>query len=609
MRNRCAALANSHVSLNTPAAKRRVLRALKFLVLAPRPTRATSLPERRFRATSLPERPFRAPSFLAWPALRLSILVLPFLALPIGSLAAQDPARVDMGGDIQVGGEAERYLRALQLSGVAKPSSWTIRAAGSLPDKGSPISDAHPWQQQFASDSALHRFRFRLLRPAARLIYNSAFPAGSADGPTWAGRGVTGELRAGIQADFGVAHFQFAPVAFLAENAPFSLAPNGETGHRVFADARFPSTIDAPQRFGSRRYGRVDLGNTTLSLQSRAITFGVSTAAQTWGPGREYPLILSAHSGGFPHAFIGTGQPLNLRIFSLHARILTGNLSQSDYSPIDTGNTTRWTSAAIVSISPRGVTGLEFGLMRFVEGISTHAVPTLAQVRRALQGASLNNSDNVESENQIASAFFRWAFPGAGFEVYGEYARDDYSLDRRRFIQYPDDLRGYMFGFQRILRSAAKQLNVLRFELVNAELSAADRGERGDPVTKELYRPFPLYLHGITRQGHTNNGLFLGSAEAYGGAGFRLGFDRFDTRGRQSLTVERSLRLDWLPGQLTTGKEVQPDVVWAVGGEAVRFKGRREFGLSVSTMIDLNRNLIQNHDVFNLRTAFSVRGW
>ena len=542
-------------------------------------------------------------------AAQLAAALLLITAVALHPLAAQNPARTDVGGDSQTGGETERYLRALQLSGLAKPTNWTIRAPGSVPDRTQLLTGEHPWQTQFVSDSGRHGLRFRVLRPAARVIYNSAFPVAHADGPTWAGRGVTGELRGGFRADWGFAHVQIAPVLFLAENAPFTLANNGETGKKVFADARFPHTIDAPQRFGTGSYGRADLGNSTISLQSRALTFGVSTAAQTWGASREYPLILSGNSGGFPHAFIGTGEPLNLKILSLHARVLTGNLSQSGYSPIDTGNTQRWTSAAIFSLSPRGISGLEFGIMRFVEGIATHNTPTLAQARRVLQGAAINNSDQDETQNQIASVFFRWAFPGAGFEVYGEYAREDYSLDMRRFLQYPDDLRAYSFGLQRVLRIAAKQLSVLRFELVNAELSAADRGERGDPETKVLYRPFPLYLHGITRQGHTNNGLFLGSAEAYGGAGFRLGIDQFDARGRRSLTLERSLRLDWLPGLQATGREVHPDVLWAIGGEALRFKGHREFGVSVTTLLDLNRNLIENHDVFNLRAAFLVRGW
>ena len=539
---------------------------------------------------------------------RLALLSA-FCCLPHQAAFAQRPVLVDQGGDLQVGGEAERYLRALQLAGLAKPTNWIIRAPGSLPVNGQPLSPEHPWQRQFVTDSATRVFKWQLLRPGARVFLNSSFPVSTADGPTWAGRGLTGEVRAGVRADYGAVHFQFAPVAFLSQNAEFSLANNNESGSHVYADARFPGVIDAPQRFGSRTYGRFDPGNSTLSVQTNPITFGVSTASQSWGPAREFPLVLSSHSGGFPHAFIGTGAPLNLGILSIHTRLLTGRLSQSAFSPIDTGNTHRWVSAGVLTVIPRGVKGLEFGLIRFVQGISTRNIPTQAQARRVLQGAAIGNGDNIESENQVASAFFRWAFPGAGFEVYGEYGREDYSLDGRRFIQYPDDLRSYLFGFQRVLKAGPTQFGVLRFELANAELSASNRGERGDVDTKVLLQPFPPYLHNVTRQGHTNNGLFLGSAEVYGGAAWRLGFDQYRATGRRSLTLERSLRLDWLPSLAAASQETRPDVLWSAGAETVRFRGSREFGLSVLTTYELNRNLVQKHDALNLRLVFSAKGW
>jgi hypothetical protein len=521
------------------------------------------------------------------------------------------PSLLDAGDDVPIGSDTERYLRVMQLSAKGSSARWTIRAPGSLTFSNTSLPAAHPWQDRFVLDSSAiaSRLRFQMLRPSARLIYNSTLPVSTTDGPTWAGRGITGELRAGIRLQHGPLHLQLAPVAFLTENAPFTLANNGETGRQQFGDARFPRGIDAPQRFGSRRYGRIDPGNSTLSIETRPITLGVSTAAQAWGPAREYPLVLSSHSGGFPHAFVGTGQPVNLYLVNAHLRIIAGNLYQSDWSPVDTGSGKRWISAGILSLSPRGVNGLEFGVMRSVSGISTTDVPTLANVRRVLQGAALDNSNQIESENQMASAFFRWAFPGSGFEVYGEYSREDYSLELRRFLQYPDDLRGYVFGFQRVLHHAATKQRVLRFELVNAQLSSSNRGERGDPATNVFSGPFPIYLHNVTRQGHTNRGLFLGSAEAYGGAGWRLGFDQYSTRGRHTLTLDRSLRLDWLPGLPITTRTVQPDVLWGISAETLRFRGTREYGLSLGSQLNLNRNLVTGNDVFNLRAAFVVRGW
>ena len=74
---------------------------------------------------------------------------------------------------------------------------------------------------------------------------------------------------------------QFAPVFFVAQNQAFALAPNGETGNAQFGDARFPTIIDAPQRFGARPYARLDPGNSTISLDLSRVLVGVSTAAQS----------------------------------------------------------------------------------------------------------------------------------------------------------------------------------------------------------------------------------------------------------------------------------------------------------------------------------------
>ncbi|MEO7360096.1 MAG: hypothetical protein ABI120_07195, partial [Gemmatimonadaceae bacterium] len=123
--------------------------------------------------------------------------------LPLVSARAQRPLFLDLGGELLVGGEAERYLRALQLDGVAKPTNWIIRATGSLPASAQLLSPNHPWQNQFVTDSVKGRFRWQLLRPGARVFLNSGFPVSSTDGPTWAGRGLTGEVRGGVSADYG----------------------------------------------------------------------------------------------------------------------------------------------------------------------------------------------------------------------------------------------------------------------------------------------------------------------------------------------------------------------------------------------------------------------
>ncbi len=531
------------------------------------------------------------------------------LALAAAPSVGQGPSRLDLGGDLVVGGEAERYLRVLQLAGLAPTQPWTIRPLSPLGEKGFVASGDHPWKDRWNADSSSGNPTWGFLRPAVKLVYNSSFPYQDNDGPAWAGRGLTTELQGGIAAHVWRFRLQLAPIVFLAQNQAFTLAPNGATGKGQYADARFPGYIDAPQRFGPNAYGRVDPGNSTLSLDLPGTIVGVSNAAQSWGPARDFPLVLSGNSGGFLHAFAATKSPLNLGIVGLHFRLIGGRLSASDYAPVPSVSVNRWASALVMTIVPHGVEGLELGAARFIEGQSLRGYPTVHQVARLFTGGfSGTGALNVASENQLGSAFFRWAFPRAGIEVYGEYYRDDFSLDFRRFLQYPDDYATYNFGLQRVLHASAGRIRTFGFEIVNGELSSSNRGERGDLATRTLSTPLPPYIHSDVTQGHTNHGLLLGSPEAYGGAGWRVSVDQFDTRGRTSLSLERSLRLDWLPGS-TDAAQLQPDVLWALRAEAMRFAGDREYTLSIAPMIDLNRNLQPGHDVLNLRVAFSVRGF
>lgn len=507
-----------------------------------------------------------------------------------------------------VGSELERYLRALELTTHVAPGTWTIRPLSALADSAL-LAWPHPWQQHLRTAPTLRARSLELLPPSARLVYNSTFAAPMNDGPAWQGRGVTGELAGGVRARWKALQLELAPVLFLAQNAPFPLALNGSAGKGALRDARFPDLIDAPQRFGTSAYGRLDGGASSVAVTLPFFTAGLTTAAEAWGPAREFPLILGGTGGGFPHAFVATRTPVPLWLFTLQTRVILGTLSQSSLSPVDTGPAKRWASAVAIAIVPRGVPGLTIGATRFVEAALSSRFPSLNLVGRPFSGIAVNNRQNVGSENQLASAFFRWAFPGAGAEVYGEYGKDDYSLDIRRFLQYPDDLRSYMFGIQHAARPSPDALRVVRFELVNAEVSSSNRGERGDPVDKTITQPYPPYLHYVVRQGHTNNGRFLGSAEAYGGAAVRAGIDRYAPRGRTSFTFERSLRFDWLPTTPVPASGVHPDVLWTVGAEQVRFVGGRDYTFSLAGMADMNRNLVDGHTAFNVRASVAIRGW
>lgn len=519
--------------------------------------------------------------------------------------SAQRPTRLDLAGFIEVGGEAERYLRVLQIAGMTPLTQWSVRPFSPAEQRLLHPTKPNPWAARFSSDSTTSGGR--PLRPKARIIGNSSFPFQDGGGPTWAGRGLTGEIQAGYFAWWRRITLQVAPVAFAAQNASFPLAPNGTTGDTIFADARFPLLIDAPQRFGSGAYGRIRPGESLLSFDLAPVVLGAMSAAQAWGPAREYPLVLGPNAGGFPSVYFGSSEPVNLWLFKLHARAVYGELDQSSLAPAVARERKRLGTGLVVTLLPRGAAGLEIGGARFIHRPWSSDVVSFSTVQLPLSGGFnlFGVATNAVEENQVASIFARWALPAARAEFYGEMYREDYPghfHEALSLVEKPDDLASFTIGFQRVLTSNDRTVRVVRGEVVNGQTSHQERDTRG------FTRPIPPYVHGGLLQGHTLNGLILGSPEAYGGAGWRLGVDEYTSSGRRTIALERTLRLDWLP-TLTTTTDIHPDVLYALRAELLRFDGERDYGFTLIPSIDFNRNLVAHHDVWNLTAAVTVRGW
>ena len=231
-----------------------------------------------------------------------------------------------MGGraEIFAGGELENYLRYLQTLGEVALYPWGVRAFSPAEvDRLVPRDTLHPWEVRYdLTPRAGRGFSVDWVAPGASVRYNSTFPYGFNDGPIWAGRGVTAAAQAGVALRWGVLSVTVAPMAFLAQNAPFPLMANGETGTLAYGDGALPEQIDLPQRFGGGVYPRVDPGQSTARLDWGALAFGVTTANQYWGPATEFPYILGNNAAGFPQAFVGTAHPLDLWLLRVHFRLL-----------------------------------------------------------------------------------------------------------------------------------------------------------------------------------------------------------------------------------------------------------------------------------------------
>ena len=553
---------------------------------------------------------------LAVAALAIAPLVIRAQDTAAVGRAARDTSAREAAHHMMVGSEDESYLRYLQDAGLSAEYPWSLREFSQKDLATLAVrSGSHPWSGKGNYKDSPSKYSFKLLPVSVVFRFNSAFPYGSNDGAVWAGRGITSAFDLGFAFRAGPLSATFNPIAFRAENTPFQLQ-TVVSGTNRYADPLFPTQIDRPQRFGARAYSRVDPGETTVRLDMLGVAAGVSTANMGWGPMELYPYIIGANAPGFPHAFLGSSAPLPIWIGKIHGRVIWGRLAQSAYSPV-TGTsyysselesgTRRFVSGAVGIFEPRGVPGLELGVARFFHSVwprtgipgSYFTKPFEAILKTGLGSSAgfVGGTDAGVGDNQLASAFLRWVFPPSGFEVYGEYGREDHSADRRDFLQEPDHSRTYGLGLRKVFIADSSRISALRLELINFELPtlARHRSEGG------------IYIHGVLRQGHTNLGQVLGADAGVGtGAGFLVGWDRYDRRGKLSIEWNRTIRQQ--VGAFYLGS-VDPvgtnDVSHAIAIERLRIVSFGDLRGSLALVREFNRNF--ENDRWNVNSAIAFR--
>lgn len=451
-------------------------------------------------------------------------------------------------GSVSAGGELDNYLRYLQTTGRVPLGAWGLRPFSTAQvDSLSKVGGAHPWQRSwlFRSDSAHH---FSVLPLAANVGFNSAFPWGSNDGAVWAGRGITTSLQGGVAATWGPVSLVLNPVVFSAQNSSFTLQPNGQTGNARFANGDYPTEVDLPQRFGDGAYSRFDWGQSTLRIDWFGASAGFSTANQYWGPATVFPVILGNNAAGIPHAFVGTERPTNIGIGKIQAQVVYGMERQSDFSPAvgpdtftdaDHPGTKRFMSGLVVTFSPAPIPGLEIGAARFFHqawfgsiGSAELKSPFEGILKSTLaRGVALPGVDDKDAlKNQIASLFGRWVLPHSGFEFYAEYGHEDHNADARDLENEPDHSRIAMVGFRKVFTNSDTTFHALRAEYIDGTASTLRRN-RAEGL---------IYVHGVLRQGHTEDGQLLGADIGVGSpAGAQVAWESYSPGGRTTWYAQR----------------------------------------------------------------------
>jgi hypothetical protein len=434
------------------------------------------------------------------------------------------------------------------------------------------------------------------VQPEAAAILNTTYPYGYNDGPIWAGRGVTLAASAGVRGEYGPLSFTLAPQLFVAQNASFPLAPNGQIGNPAFGDSHSYG-IDLPQRFGDRAYFQADAGQSTVQLSAARLTVGASKASEFWGPANESPFLLGNNAAGFAHVFVGTDGPLSVGPLSVNLRLIAGRLDQSAYSYAAASSRRRYISGAIASLAIRQLPGLELGAGRLFENIWPDSGFGFGDVVSPLFQSLLKTNLQTrygpggdQPDNQLGSFFGRWLFPTSGVEVYGEYGREDSAWDTRDLLLEPDHDVAYMLGLSRVWKRSDGRLLVFRGELLNS----------AENHLRRVRQQAPTYVHFPVVQGHTQLGQILGAPSAYGGGGMTLAADLYSRTGRMTVSWRRAMREP--PLAPTYGH----DVTHALSVDGVVF--RRGLDLVPEATLVYNEGRNDGGAVLNGRASIAVRG-
>lgn len=465
--------------------------------------------------------------------------------------AAQEPSAAPsplLAGCTAAGAEtAPLYLdrlRMAELQGRLPADPAPVQRSGSRRircDAGAPDAGAGP--------------HVRLLPVRAGVEYRSGYPRESLNGLRWAGRGTSFQARAGAEAWWGPFSAAFAPAVAYHENQPFDILEVNRPGSSPLAWYWRPTNIDWPQRFGRESFWWSHPGDSYVRADAWGAAVGVSTETLRWGPARRNPLLMSGAAPGFPHVFIGTSGPADLWIARLSVEAVWGRLAESDFFDLDDSNDDRLLAGFVASLEPRGVPGLELGIIRaYVSTIPPEGMGFFDYITEPYTDLLTNRRGGTfVSDNELFSFFARWVFPESEAEVYAEFAREDQWDGSNDLILEPDHSAALTAGLQKLVA-------VRGDEHPDRLRVAGEITSMNFPETHRSGRPEAIfYTHSGVRQGYTHRGQLLGAP---------IG----------PSSDAQSLELDYLAGRWLAGLYLERvryanDIYWQAHGRRYTYKG------------------------------------
>jgi len=421
----------------------------------------------------------------------------------------------------------EDYYRRAQLLSVADTNiSFTVRPV--FPNLNH-IGQIDSIERIYNSKSIISRkflhqdFQLSLLPVSIQTQFNSDHPYGWNEAPMIPAKGFQTVASAGFFLRYGPLSIQLKPEFADAQNQSFP------TFNPIQYDVIFAryydiyNNVDLPVRFGTTAYKKAYWGQSSIRLNYKSLSIGVSTENLWWGPGIQNSLLMSNTAPGFAHITLNTIKPIQTPIGSFEGQIIAGKLENSDFPPLIPDHyffstdlyvpkpaDWRYLKGFILSWQPKWVPGLFLGYdaasqtyERNLNSFSDY-LPFFSPVKKT---TAPDNS--INTQDQLSSVFMRWLWTKEHAEFYFEWGQYNNSQDLYQLLLAPNNSRAYIVGLRKLVPfNRIKNQNILiGIEVTQLQGNSISNIESG----KEWY------VSQSTRQGYTNQGQELGAGIGPGG--------------------------------------------------------------------------------------------
>ena len=359
--------------------------------------------------------------------------------------------------------------------------------------------------------------------------YNSHHPYNRNNGTMIPNRGYQHIISPGIFIKTGPLTIQFKPEHHFSENKEFDGFWEGH--YSVIWAKRYKlwNHIDMPERFGNNNHNKTTFGQSSIRLNWKSLSLGISNENLWWGPSLRNSIMMSNHAEGFRHITFNTLKPIKTFIGNFEWQVITGRLESSGFTPPRTdiehagsklyipkinqnGRTDDWRylQGYVFSYSPKWIDGLSLGLIRWVQMYSAlvegkywwlEGNPTYFP---AFQNLFRKNDmyENYEAQtDQAAGLFFKWFWKDSKAEIYAEFHHNDSKQNLRDLLLDADHSRAATIGLQKI------------FNINNDDFLFNWEWTQMEQTGSRLIRNAgSWYEHSWVYDGYTNKGEVLGSS-------------------------------------------------------------------------------------------------